>query len=162
MRTLVLLLVALASLPLFAQTSLDLGVAVGQQSYADTIDDPRILTGAEALVRRGNAGLHVALEYADLSEEGALLVLHPDLVYRWPLGSFGLTAGAGATYAYIDGPEGGLTWNAEVELDRRFGRATVFGRVRHYDYELPRRFGFDAGPTGPAVYVGVRFNVAGR
>jgi len=158
MRSLVLLLVAL---PLSAQTTIDIGAAVGQQSYAASTDDSRVLTGADLLARRGNAGLHVAVEYADLTEEGALFVFHPDLVYRRPFGSFALMAGAGPTLMNVGGSGSGLTWNAELELERRFGRVGVFGRVRHYDYGLERDRAGESGPDGPAIYVGVRFQIAG-
>jgi hypothetical protein len=68
-----------------AQTVIDIGAAVGQQSYESSSDDSRVLTSLEVLARCGALGLHVAAEYADLTAEGALFVFHPDLVYRWAL-----------------------------------------------------------------------------
>jgi hypothetical protein len=161
MRFLVLFLVAL---PLSAQTVIDIGAAGGRQSYRAFSDNPRWLTSAEVLARRGNAGVHLAVEYADLSEEGALVVIHPDLVYRWPLGSLAVMAGVGPTYANIGGDRERpsiLTWNAEAELEWRFGRSAVFARVRNYDFELQRDRAGESGPSGPAMYAGFRFTVAG-
>src|SRR5436190_19433864 len=106
MRPLILLTI-LALLPiqrLAAQVTVDVGVAVGEQSYESSSDDPRVLTSVELLARRGATGVHLALEYADLSEEGALIVVHPDLVYRWALGSnFAVMIGGGPTYANVGG-----------------------------------------------------------
>src|SRR5437870_6735215 len=131
MRRLALIILALLPMQrLVAQTTIDVGVAVGEQSYESTIDDPRVLTSVELLARRGTTGVHLAAEYADLSEEGALFVIHPDLVYRWALGSsFGAMIGGGPTYANVGGSGGGLTWNAEVELEGRRGRTGIFARV---------------------------------
>ena len=70
-------------------------------------------------------------------------------------------AGGGPTFAYPGGSGGGLTWNAELELEKRWSRTALFARVRQYDYGLPRFREGEAGPNGPAVYAGVRVNVAG-
>lgn len=144
-----------------AQTAIDLGAAVGQQSYESSSDDPRVLTSLEILARRGAMGVHMAVEYADLTEEGALFVFHPDLVYRWALpANVVLMFGGGPTIANVGGSGGGLTWNAELELEKRWRKTALFARVRQYDYGLPRFRAGESGPNGPAVYAGVRFNVA--
>src|SRR5947209_10197312 len=151
MRRVLLLSLLLPVQSLLAQTHIQVGAAVGQQSYESTIDDPRTLTSLEVLALRHNTGLQVAVEYADLSEEGPLFVVHPDLVYHWPLGpSFGALVGGGPTFAYPGGSGGGLTWNAEVELEYRWSKLAVFARLRQYDYGLPRFREGEAGPNGPA------------
>src|SRR5881394_1738065 len=94
---------------LLAQTSIDVGASVGQQSYESSADDPRVLTSLDLLARRGAAGVQIAVDYADLTEEGALFVFHPDLVYRWALpANVTLMAGGGPTFAYPGGSGGGL------------------------------------------------------
>jgi hypothetical protein len=142
------------------QTIIDAGAAVGQQSYESSADDPRTLTSLEVLGRRGPIGLQLAVEYADLTEEGALFVVHPDVVYRWSLpANFALMVGAGPTWSYPGGSGGGLTWNAEAEIEKRWGRFALFARARQYDYGLPRFREGEAGPNGPAIYAGFRVNV---
>src|SRR5256885_1407639 len=107
--------------PLVAQTTVAVGASVGQQSYQSSIDDPRTLTSLELLGRRGAIGVDLAVEYADLSDEGALFVVHPDIVYRWTLpANFAVIAGGGPTWAYPGGSGGGLTWNAEAEIEKRW------------------------------------------
>jgi hypothetical protein len=137
-------------------TAVDIGAAVGRQSYADSLDDPRILTSLDLVARRGSAGIELAVEYADLSEEGALVVAHPDIVYRWQLpANFALLAGAGPTWVSVGAFDGSqISWNAEIEIERRWRRFALFGRVRQYDYDLPRFR--ESGPDGPAMYVGFR------
>jgi hypothetical protein len=161
MRPLFLFLfLSLLALPLSAQTVIDVGASVGEQSYESYADDPRILPGVELLARRGAWGLHLAGEYVDLTEESALIVVHPDLVYRWTLPAhFAVSIGGGPTLTNVGGSGGGVTWNAELELERRWSRAAVFARVRHYDFGLARSRGGESGPNGPAVYVGFRVNV---
>ncbi|MEK6372348.1 MAG: hypothetical protein AABO58_06595 [Acidobacteriota bacterium] len=155
------LLPLLALLPLqflSAQTVIDAGAAVGQQAYESSIDDPRVLTGIEVLARRGASGLYIAVEYADLSEESALIVIHPDFVYRWTLPAHSaVSIGGGPTLANLGGSGGGLTWNAELELERRWSRAALFARVRQFG--LARFREREAGPKGPAAYVGFPVNV---
>jgi len=154
------LLLSLLTFPLSAQTTIDIGASVGQQPYANPSDDPRYLPGIELLARRGAAGVHLAIEYADLTEESALIVIHPDLVYRWTLPAhFAASIGAGPTLTNVGGSGGGLTWNAELELERRWSRAALFARIRQYDFSLERSRGGESGPNGPAVYVGFRLNV---
>jgi hypothetical protein len=154
---LLLLLPIIAS----AQTVVSVGTALGWQSYRGSIDNPRILSSLELLVRRGGAGVHVAVEYADLSDEGALIVIHPDLVFRQAIGQRGFVMfGAGPTF-FSPGTDSNFstTWNAEVELGRTFGRTDLFARVRHYHYSLPGFRAGAAGPKGPAIYAGARFRL---
>ena len=63
--------------------------------------------------------------------------------------------GAGPTFISLG--SGNLTWNAELEIARHAGRTSIFGRVRHYDFTLDRFREGEAGPSGPAVSLGVRF-----
>ena len=158
---LLLFFIALLPLrPLCAQTNIDIGVSVGEQRYRSSLDSARVLTGAELLVRGTALGVQLAVEYADLSDEGALVVLHPDLVYRLPLGArFAASIAAGPTLVTIGGEGGSISWNAALELERRWGRTAVFARVRQYDYELDRGREGDVGPNRPAIYAGVRFAV---
>lgn len=87
-------------------------------------------------------------------------MIHPDLVYRWTLPAhFAVSIGAGPTLTNVGGSGGGLTWNAELELERRWSRTAVFAHVRQYDFGLERSRGGESGPNGPAVYVGFRLNV---
>jgi hypothetical protein len=141
-----------------AQTHMDVGFSVGAQSYEAALDNPRVLTSAEVLVQRRALGFHVAVEYADLSEEGALIALHPDLVYRLAGESFFAVAGVGPTFV-SPGSGRRKTWNVEVEAGFRWRRAEVFGRVRQYDYDLMRDRGGESGPNKPAAYVGARFRI---
>jgi hypothetical protein len=138
-----------------AHAAVSAGVTIGQQSYASTSDNPRVLTSADILWQRGAAGVHVAGEYADLTEEGALIVTHADLVYRHIGSGYSFLIGAGPTYVNVASNR--FTWNAEAELGHSFGRVEVFGRVRQYEYGLFRSHEGDAGPDGPAFYAGVRF-----
>ena len=145
---------------LTAQTSVEAGVALGRQSYESRTDDPKTLLDVEALALRRSVGIHLALDFAKLSQEGMLTVVHPDVVYRWTLpANFALMIGGGPSYAHPGGPGGGLTWNAELELDKRWQRAVIFARMRLYDYGLPRFREGEAGPNGPAVYTGVRLKL---
>jgi hypothetical protein len=154
-RVPLLLLVLAASAPLIAQTRLEVGVSIGQQSYASSADDPRVLTGMDFLAAGNTFGAHVAGEYADLSEEGALVAVHVDGVYRreWASG-FSFLAGAGPSIISIGSSS--LSWNAELEVARRLGRWSILARLRQYDFDLPRDREGEAGPAGPAVYVGTR------
>src|SRR5258706_8536297 len=80
-RPVLLVLLAL-SLPAAGQLHVDAGLAIGQQSYETSDDDPRVLVGAEALLRGRTLGLHVAVEHADLSDFGALYAAHIDGIWR--------------------------------------------------------------------------------
>jgi hypothetical protein len=154
-RTLALLLVFAGSLS--AQTTVDAGIALGRQSYKSSSDDPKVLYSADVLLLRNAIGAHVAGEYAKLTEEGSLLVTHADLAYRIPLGQgFVLLLGAGPTFVSFGSK---VTANAEVELGRRWNRTELFVRVRQYRFNLPRFREGEAGPRGPAVYLGLRFRV---
>jgi hypothetical protein len=152
--TIVLLLHCLIGSSAFAGVSI--GAALGQQSYSSTIDDPRILSSVDVLLTRGQAGVHVAWEYADLSEEGALVVTHVDVVYRRIGNGFSFLAGAGPTFVNVGSQ---TTWNAEIEIGHSFGKVELLGRLRRYDFGLPRFREGEAGPRGPAVYAGVRFTL---
>ena len=147
---------------LLAQTTIDAGAALGRQSYESRADDPKDLLSIEALGMRRSAGIHLAVDVADLSQEGRVTIVHPDLVYRWslPMG-FGLMIGGGPSWAQHGGAGAPLTWNAELEASKRLGPATIFARVRQYDYGIPRFREGEAGPSGPAVYAGVRFRISG-
>lgn len=136
-----------------AETRVAIGTFIGQQSYRSYLDDPRVLSGLELLVLRAPLGLHVAGEYADVDEHGALLVEHVDVVYQHALPQhFSLMLGGGPTFVNT----GKVTWNLEGELARRFGRVDVFARVRQFDFELQSERGGESGPNGPAIYVGLR------
>jgi len=73
------LLIATASL---AQTRIDAGVALGAQPYEESEDSTRVLTGAEVLFQHNSVGLHVAVEYTDLSFGDAMYAKHFDAIYR--------------------------------------------------------------------------------
>ncbi len=136
------------------------GGSVGIQSYQAAVDDPRVLSSIELLARRGNTGVHIAVEYTDLSQEGALIAVHPDFIYFQPLGEkVFLSLGAGPTFTAPGTSTFATTWNAELELGVIAGRAEIFGRVRHYDYSLARFREGESGPNGPAIYAGVRFRL---
>ena len=140
-----------------AQLHIDAGVAIGTQGYEDSLDDPRILSGLELLLRGKSVGLHVASEYTDLETFGALISTHADVVYRGALGrNFSFLVGAGPTYVYNSEFDNDTTFNVEVEVARRFGRADVFARVRQFDYTIGSAPD-ERSPKGPAVYVGARF-----
>ncbi|MCU1349760.1 MAG: hypothetical protein JWO56_2790 [Acidobacteria bacterium] len=64
------LLTALVALPLAAQIHIDAGAGVGMQSYESSADSPRVVTGVELLVRGQSFGVHLAGEYADLTDAG--------------------------------------------------------------------------------------------
>lgn len=160
LRLSALLLLLVSPIIASAQNVVSVGAAIGIQSYQSSIDDPRVLSSIDLLLRRGNAGVHVAVEYADLSEEGGLIVIHPDLVYRQMVGQkVFIIFGAGPTFTSPGTSSFGTTWNVELELGRTFGRTDLFARVRQYDYSLPRFREGEAGPKGPAAYLGARFRL---
>lgn len=160
LRLCTVVLLLLSPIIASAQNVVSVGAAIGMQSYQSSIDDPHVLSSLDLLLRRGNAGVHVAVEYADLSEEGALIVIHPDLVYRQTVGQKGfLLFGAGPTFTSPGTSSFATTWNVELELGKTFGRTDLFARVRQYDYSLPRFREGEAGPKGPAVYIGARFRL---
>jgi hypothetical protein len=158
--SLVLATLLLAPLSLFAQTQIDTGVALGRQPYENDLDNPRYLPSLELLVRRNAIGGHVAVEYTDLQDIGAMVALHLDAIYRRGERFFFL-AGAGPTVvntgsAANDGTND-VTWNAELEVGRAWRRAEVFLRARHYDHSHELFRSRPASPNGPAIYVGARF-----
>lgn len=164
MRKPLLFLMILLSLPLAASAddAIDVGTAIGSQPYHDSSDSPRILTGLEMLMRRNRLGLHVAGEYADTSAVGALVVLHVDAAYRQTLGQKGfILFGAGPTLVHADSFTGAgrVTWNAEAEIGGKWRRAEIFGRIRQFDFSIIEFRQPDGGPSGPAVYLGVRFSL---
>lgn len=152
-------LLVLLSLSASAQTTIDAGVFVGQQPYHSFIDDPRVLSGVELLAQRRAVGVHVAGEYADIDDTGAILVTHADVTYRWRLNDhIFVLAGAGPTF--VSGLSGGLntTGNGELELGYHWPRVEIFARARQFSFSIREsRGGGEAGPRGPAAYVGVRF-----
>ena len=112
------------------------------------------------MIRRDPFHAQLALEYADLPIQGALLTAHANAVYRRPLGErAALLVGAGPTYLDAD-TFTEFTWNASVELAYEWRNAEVFARVRQFDYTF---FGFrnDTSPEGPAIHVGARYKVRG-
>lgn len=155
-----LALLFFSSLPLAAQTRVAAGLSIGSQSYAAHEDNPRYLPGLELLVHRRAWGGHLAAEYADLSVgEGPLVAIHTDVVHRIGDDRFSVLLGAGPTLILRNSPKD-VVWNAEIDASYGWSRAEVFARLRYYDYELEEfRFGGDAGPDGPAVYVGMRFKL---
>ncbi len=158
MRTALISLLVLLTVSVSAQTTIDAGVAIGQQPYHSFIDDPRVLTSVEVLAQRHAVGGHVAVEYADIDETGAVLVTHADVTYRWRLNDHVFVlAGAGPTF--VSGLTGGLntTGNGELELGYRWSRVEAFARVRQFSFEIHEARGGNAGPRAAAVYVGVRF-----
>jgi hypothetical protein len=156
---LVLLLLSLPTV-LNAQTRIDAGIAIGLQSHESSSDSPRVLSSADVLARRGNIGAHLAVEYADLTQLGAMVATHLNLVYRHALGGhYAFLAGAGPTYVYNGEFDSETTWNAEAELARTWPRTDLFARVRWYDYSFERFRDRPASPNGPAVYLGVRFRL---
>jgi hypothetical protein len=162
MKSLIPVFVLLFPVIAQAQTPrFDAGFAMGVQSYESSEESQRVLTSVDVLARGESLGVHVAVEYADLSDEGALIVTHPDVVYRKAFGTsgwFGLL-GAGPTFATVGGLGHRSTWNAEGELEFAHGRTEFFGRVRQYDYSVKRFRQREIGPAGPAIYAGVRFRV---
>ena len=144
-----------------AQTRIDAGLAVGLQSHESSSDSPRVLSSADVLARRGNIGAHLAVEYTDLTQLGAMVATHLNLVYRHALGSdYAFLAGAGPTYVYNSEFDSATTWNAEFELARTWPRTDLLARARWYDYSFERFRDLPASPSGPAVYLGVRFRLA--
>ena len=143
-----------------AQIHVDAGLALGLQPYESRADSPRVLSSADVLLRGDAWGVHVAGEYADISQLGAMIALHMNVVYRRTFGDTAFVlAGAGPTHVDLGEFTKKLTWNAEAEVGRRFGRTDVFGRVRHYDYSEPVFRDRPASPSGLAVYLGVRFRL---
>src|SRR5215212_4352172 len=104
-RNLLLLSLLFLTTALTAQTRVAVGLAVGQESYESRADDPRVLTGGDVLLRRGAWGGHLAVEYADLTEESALIAIHANVIYRQPFGAgFFLLVGGGPTFVSIGSP----------------------------------------------------------
>ena len=159
-RTSLFLLLLLLAGNLHAQLGISAGVAAGMQSYENQDDDPRILTGVEGLFRGAHLGLHVALEYTDLSSAGHTIILHPDVAYIQSFGpSTYLLAGVGPTHVSVDQNDSNETWNAELELGYRTrGGTELFLRGRYYDYEWEGFRAF-ASPQGIETSAGVRFKL---
>jgi hypothetical protein len=144
-----------------AQTKIDAGVAFGLQPYENRGESPRGLPSADLLVRGDALGAHLAVEYTDLPQIGAMVAVHLDAVYRRGERDFFL-AGAGPTIVNTGSADSNgsnvVTWNAELEVGRAFRRAEVFFRLRQYDYDGIERFRDQpASPNGPAIYIGARF-----
>jgi hypothetical protein len=157
MRRSLLLLVLF--LPLTAHAQTRIGVFLGTQRFESSSDNPRYLPGVELLVQRGSIGYQVAMEYADLAG-GKLIATHGDVAWIHPIGDrSSFLIGAGPTYVSVSGAGTGLTWNAEAELARRWGRVEGFVRIRKYDFSFPVFRDRPASPNGPAGYVGVRFTL---
>jgi hypothetical protein len=76
------LLVLLFSSVLSAQTRVDAGLAFGFQPYENRGESPRGLPSADLLVRGDALGAHLAVEYTDLPQIGAMVAVHLDAVYR--------------------------------------------------------------------------------
>ncbi|PYQ26360.1 MAG: hypothetical protein DMF56_24720 [Acidobacteria bacterium] len=156
-----LFLLLLTPLSLFAQTRIDAGVALGRQPYENSLDNPRYLPSADLLVRRHSFGGHVAVEYTDLQDIGAMVALHLDAIYRHDGNQFFFLAGAGPTVVNTGSAANYgsniVTWNAEVEAGHSWQRAEVFLRVRQYDHSHELFRSQPASPSGPAIYVGARF-----
>lgn len=155
------LLLLLAPLSSFAQTQVDAGVALGRQPYENDLDNPRYLPSVELLVRRNSVGGHVAVEYTDLQDIGAMVALHLDAIYRHDANQFFFLAGVGPTIVNTGSAanygSNDVTWNAELEVGRAWRRAEVFLRARHYDHSHELFRSVPASPSGPAIYVGARF-----
>jgi hypothetical protein len=158
-----LLLAALLLLPLsaFAQTRIDLGVSVGQQSYQNSQLDPRYLPGVDLTASRNHFAAQVAVEYADVSDvDGHLVAVHGDVLYRIPFARTWLFAiGGGPSYLYSGESVSDFTANAEAELAWQPAKFGVFARVRAYDYSLTAFRAGESGPNGPALYVGARWKL---
>ncbi len=159
--TFVLSAQTLSAQTLSAQARIDAGLAFGLQPYENPGESPRGLPSADLLVRGDALGAHLAVEYTDLLQIGALVAVHLDAVYRRGDQYFFL-AGAGPTLINTGSADNNganvVTWNAELEAGRAFRRAEVFLRLRYYDYDGIERFRErDASPNGPAIYAGVRF-----
>jgi len=148
-----LLLLLFLTMTLSAQTRIDGGFAFGRQPYENYLDNPRYLPSIDVLARRGNFGVHVAIDYADLDVISAMFATHLNLVYRTGQRNFVL-AGAGPTIIYAGSTK--PTWNAELEAGHAWKRVEVFARVRQYDFDFTG-YREDASPNGPALYAGVRF-----
>ena len=149
------------ALPATAQWQIEPGLGVGMQPYSADEDDPRVLTEADVLVRRGNWGGHVALQYADLAYAGWILATHANAVYRHQLPrGFAVLGGAGLTY--VSPEQGGslVTGNVELELSKRVAaRVDVFARARHYEFRIPSYRSSETGPDGPSLHIGARLRL---
>ena len=156
MKTNVFFAAFLFAMPAFAQVRVEAGVSAGVQPYEREEDDPRVMTGADALIQRGAGGLDVAIDYEDLSFGGHTFITHLDGVYRREVRpQWKVMLGAGFTHVEISDLSDSNTWNAEVELSRAFGRFEAFARVRQFDFKATG-FRADASPSGPASYIGLR------
>jgi hypothetical protein len=162
-RSLLLGFLAVFSLafPATAQWRIEPGLAVGMQPYSAYEDDPRILTEADLVVRRGNWGGHVALQYADLAFAGWILVTHANAVVRFELPrGFAVLGGGGLTY--VSPEQGGslVTGNVELELSKQVARRVdVFARARHYEFQIPSYRSSETGPDGPSLHIGARLRL---
>jgi hypothetical protein len=152
-RWILLLVLFLPVTPAFAQTELGLGASVGTQFFAG--NSTRLLGSVDGLLEVGPGGLHVA---ADFTRD--VTALHIDATYRDKLGdNFSFMFGAGLTR--VDSARhADTTWNAEVELARRFERFDVYARLRYYDYRFEQFRNNPLSPTSPAIMVGARYRIA--
>lgn len=157
----VAVLMVLLCTSLSAQLRVDVGIAVGQQSFEPEDIGSRLLISPEAMVSRGRLSLYYALDQADLSSDsirrGSMYASHLGLAYRWPIGrDFSIRAGAGPSYVTITYLGGKAAWHAQLELAYRRSRVEWFAKVRHDDYSLSEFHVADASANGPAVLAGVR------
>lgn len=154
LRASLLTLFLLTASVLAAQTNVDAGIGFGLQSYESSGESPRALPSADLLARRGPFGVHLAVEVTDLPEIATMFAVHLDAVYRLGERYFFL-AGAGPTSINTGSPD--ITWNAEVEVGRKFRRMEVYAGARHYDFSYTRFRDRPASPNGPVISAGVRF-----
>lgn len=135
------------------------GLAIGQQRYQSAEDNPKVTTDADVLLRRNDFGLHLAVQYADLSTiDGPLIAIHPDLVYRRAFSDNSyVLLGAGPSFIQVGSTMNTMTWNAEGELGLVLRKADVFVRVRQFDFSLSEFRVGEAGPSGPTISIGARF-----
>lgn len=156
-RTFLAVLLFLASSSLSAQIRVDVGLAVGRQSFEAPRRESQFLVSPEVMVSRDRLALYYNLDYAKLPSAGVMFVSHFGVAYRWPIGSnWAIRAGAGPSYVTIAKLGGEPTWHAQVEGAYRTGRLEWFAKVRHYDYSRSEFRTATASPDGPALLAGVR------
>lgn len=156
-RTFIGVLLLLFCSTVSAQVRVDLGAALGQQSYEAPQRGSQFLISPEVLLSKGRLGLYYALDHADLSSAGTMYASHLGLAYGWPIGrNVAVRAGAGPSYVSVEHLGGEPTWHAQVEVALRTGRLEWFAKVRQYDYSLSEFRIADASPDGPALLAGVR------
>jgi hypothetical protein len=149
--------------PIVAQPRLAIGVSLGSRLYEQS-EKARLSPGADIFFEVRRLGVQVAGETTNLSRGGTLTSVHGDATYRAPVNRTGfIVLGAGWTHLQLEAGGSKRTWNAELQVGRRFDRAEAYVSMRQYSYSYGSfRNQCVVCANSPLVSLGVRIVVASR